>query len=233
MAKASARVYQDLRDEILSGTHRAGGWLREEEVAAAQGVSRTPVREALRRLHAEGLVELTPNRGAQVARWESRDVDDVFEIRMLLEGYAARRAAAAGRQDIDRLRSLCDAMESRLDRLGDVEFVDDDVYQEISELNLEFHGVVHVDANTKTLPGILNNVIQVALVRYTVLQYPRSQLVRSFRQHRELVEAIAARDEDWAESVMRSHCLAARAFIRTIADRQPSADGVPAGTGEV
>lgn len=231
MAKASARVYQDLRDEILSGAHRAGGWLREEEVAAAQGVSRTPVREALRRLHAEGLVELTPNRGAQVARWEASDVDGVFEIRMLLEGYAARRAAASGRPDLDRLRTICDAMEGRLERLGDVEFVDDDVYQEISELNLEFHGVVHLDANNKTLPGLVNNVIQVALVRYTVLQYPRSQLTRSFRQHRELVEAIAAGDEDWAEAVMRSHCLAARAFLRTVADRQVLGNGVPVETG--
>src|SRR6202050_3223278 len=91
--RAAERAYSAVRDGILQGRYNAGSRLTEQELASALGVSRTPVREALRRLHAEGLVEFEPNHGAVVALFELEDAEEIFELRALLEPISARRAA--------------------------------------------------------------------------------------------------------------------------------------------
>ena len=93
--RAAERAYSAVRDGILQGRYNAGSRLTEQELAAAVGVSRTPVREALRRLHAEGLVEFEPNHGAVVALFELEDAEEIFELRALLEPISARRANPA------------------------------------------------------------------------------------------------------------------------------------------
>src|SRR5262249_33245033 len=93
MAKAVDKAYQTVRDRIVRGVYPASSRITEQEVAAVAGVSRTPVREALRKLHAEGLLEFVPHQGAIVTEWTSEDRDDVFELRALLESYGAARAA--------------------------------------------------------------------------------------------------------------------------------------------
>src|SRR5215203_6092246 len=93
MARAAEAAYGIIREGILSGELARGQRLREEELALRAGVSRTPVREALRRLDAEGLVDFTPNRGARVTAWSERELEDVYEARALLESYGARLAA--------------------------------------------------------------------------------------------------------------------------------------------
>ena len=93
MAKAVDKAYQTVRERIVRGVYPAACRITEQEVAAVAGVSRTPVREALRKLHAEGLLEFIPHQGAIVAEWTAEDRDDVFELRALLEAYGAARAA--------------------------------------------------------------------------------------------------------------------------------------------
>ncbi len=93
LMRAAQRAYATVRDGILRGEYRAGSRLTEQELAQAAGVSRTPVREALRRLHAEGLVNFEPNHGAVVAMFELEDAEEIFELRALLEPISARRAA--------------------------------------------------------------------------------------------------------------------------------------------
>ncbi len=207
MSQASARAYEGLRKEILTGVHPAGARLREEQLAETLGLSRTPVREALRRLEADGLVQVTPHRGAQVTNWSNEDFDEIFELRTLLEGHAAHMAATRGDVDIAGLRSLCDAMEQRLDAL------DERAYAEITQLNLEFHRSLHRAAGERLLPELLSRVIEVPLVRRTFSQYSAAELQRSFTQHRELVEALSMGDGRWAQAVMHSHIRAARAAL--------------------
>src|SRR5699024_10544337 len=115
MSQTADRVYSDLHREILNGKRMAGSRVREEEVAETYGVSRTPVREALRRLSSNGLVELIPNRGAEVVNWAADDIEELFDLRSLLEGHAARQAAQRGKVDPARLRDLCTRMEAHLD----------------------------------------------------------------------------------------------------------------------
>src|SRR5262252_4091467 len=100
---ASDRAVDQLRERILGGEYAPGERLGEVELAAKLGVSRTPVREALRLLAAEGLVELTPNKGARVVEYPHTDLVYIFEIRARVEGLAARAAAqSASMADIDR-----------------------------------------------------------------------------------------------------------------------------------
>ena len=91
---AHTRVaYEALRERITSGGLGPGTWLREHTVATSLGLSRTPVREALRLLAAEGVVELVHNRGARVVSWSAEDIDEAYRLRALIEGYGAGRAA--------------------------------------------------------------------------------------------------------------------------------------------
>ncbi|MGH3359371.1 MAG: GntR family transcriptional regulator [Nocardioidaceae bacterium] len=199
-------VYERLREQILTGEFTEGTWLREGTLATALGTSRTPVRDALRRLHGDGLVKLTPNRGAQVTGIALSNIEDIFELRSLLEGFAARKAAESGAADAAHLTALCDAMEvaatSRIDA-GD----------EITRLNLQFHSAVHEASGSALLPRLLEGVIAISLVRHTFHHYDEQETARSFAQHRELVRAITARDGAWAEAVMVAHIRAARRTV--------------------
>ncbi len=89
MVRAVDRVYTRLRADILDGVHPPGARLGEAELAERTGSSRTPVREALRRLEVEGLVEVLPHRGARVPDWTPEDLEEIYDLRMLLEGAAA------------------------------------------------------------------------------------------------------------------------------------------------
>nr|BFE78263.1 hypothetical protein GCM10020093_008640 [Planobispora longispora] len=124
-------VVDDLRDLILRGRYAPGARLGEVELAETLGVSRTPVREALRRLQAEGLVEVVANRGARVAEHPAGDLETVFELRARIEGLAARQAAAvATAEDADRLHGIAVALREHAER-HDL----DAVYR----LNADFH----------------------------------------------------------------------------------------------
>ena len=191
-------VYERLRKQILTGEFDEGDRLREGQLADLLGTSRTPVRDALRRLHGDGLVELTPNRGARVTGYAQSDLDDIFELRSVLEGFAARRAAELGTADTAHLIALCDAMETAA--AGRI-----DASDEITQLNLRFHSAIHQAADNALLPSILESVIAIALVRHTFHQYDEAETARSFAQHRELVRAISAGDGAWAEAVMVAH----------------------------
>ena len=91
--RAVDQAYHTVRDGIISGRYPPSSRVTEQDIAEAAGVSRTPVREALRRLHGEGLVEFQPNHGAVVTDWTDVDTDEVFELRAMLEAHGAARAA--------------------------------------------------------------------------------------------------------------------------------------------
>jgi DNA-binding GntR family transcriptional regulator len=203
MAKAAEKAYEVIRDGIVAGAYPVGGRLREEELAGSIGVSRTPVREALRRLDAEGLVEFLPNRGAHVASWSDHDLEEIFGLRAVLESYGAGLAATrVGPADLVLLRDLAAAMEEA----GHHHQLD-----VVAELNNRFHHTILRAAGNTRLVGLLSGLVQVALVHRTFRRYSPEALARSFAHHRELVAAFEAGDPEWASSVMRSHVLAARA----------------------
>lgn len=202
---ALARAYATIRTGILDGRFRPGDRLREEHLAETAGVSRTPVREALRRLATEGLVELTPGLGAFVSSWSVADLEAIFAVRALVEAavaeQAARHLAAA---DIDALEALAERMEDLAARRP-AGFLD-----RITGLNHEFHTRIAAACGNDRLAGLLTQTVDLILVHRTFRRYHDRQLVRSMAHHRELVDAFRARDADWAGAVMRAHVHAAR-----------------------
>lgn len=207
--RAVDQAYQTVRDGIISGRYPPSSRITEQEIAEAAGVSRTPVREALRRLHGEGLVEFQANHGAVVTDWSDTDADEVFELRAMLESHGASRAALnatpAQRQELRELaeeqhRHSLDRGPGHLERIG--------------ELNSRFHRRLQEAANSPRLARALAALLEAPLIMKTFIKYRPQDLERSAVHHLELVRAIEAGDPDWAASVMRSHILAARGALR-------------------
>jgi DNA-binding GntR family transcriptional regulator len=206
MARLAGDAYERLRHRILIGDLRDGDRLAEEDLAESLGISRTPVREALRRLAAEGLVELLPNRGARVPTWDDHDVDDIFELRAVLESHAARRAALQADENVlGELASMCEAMEAIT-----VNMRDEHGLAELAMINRQWHGAVVAAAGSPRLSGLVNSLVHVPVIMQTFKNYSATALERSLLHHREIVDALAVRDAEWASSVMRAHILAAR-----------------------
>lgn len=210
LSVAGDRAYDAIREIIVSGRVGPGGRLREGEISLELGVSRTPVREAIRRLAAEGFVDFLPNKGALVASWSEQELADIFELRVLLESHAARRAATRITDEhIDRLEELAAAMEAHLGR--PIEVTD----FRIAQLNNDFHRLILEASSSRLLSTTVQGALHVALVHRTFRRYSKREMQRSFSHHRELIDAMRAGDGDWAESVMRSHILAARDILLT------------------
>jgi DNA-binding GntR family transcriptional regulator len=208
---ASDHAYRLIRAQILAGERKGGDWLREGDLAEAIGVSRTPVREALRRLTAEGLVRYERNRGVKVQAWTAQDLDEIFSLRSVLEPWACRLAAASDTVDLDELdRLACDMDQAASGATADVD--------RITELNNRFHRLILEGSNNRRLGSVVSSVVQVPLVWQTFSHYSENDLRRSLAHHHELVSALAARDADWAESVMRSHVRAAWNSLRMHGD---------------
>lgn len=203
-----------MRREILTGARAAGSWLREGDIAQELGVSRTPVREALRRLGAEGLVRHEFNRGVRVASWSARQVDEVFILRATLEPLAASLSAERGVADLERARRLAEQMDECVSR-------PEPDYARLTHCNNEFHRLIAEASGHERLARMLAALVEVPLVHRTFEQYSPQALQRSLAHHHELVDALAARDAEWAESVMRSHV---RAAWSTVHNSQEKAD---------
>ncbi len=196
-----------IREAIMDGRLRPGQRLTEEGLARDLRISRTPVREALRVLQTEGLVEWAPYQGSTVRSYAVEDIDDMYELRALLEGHAARRAAQRiTRDDVTRLRESCD----RLEALGDAT---EENVQEIVEENMLFHTLILDAAGSRRLATMVRKVIELPLVYKSYIWYSPDQKRTSEHAHRQLTHALAARDADRAELIMREHVYEARDLL--------------------
>ena len=198
------RALDTLREDILRGVLPAGARLGEMELAERLGVSRTPVREALSRLAAEGLVELSPNRGARVASWSVDELEGVFALRSLLEpqltALAVPHAAAA---DLDAL----DRLAAQMVELGDRDL------DGLVPLNRAFHDRLVELAAAPALATALAGAIHSPLVARNFHAYDAVSLHRSLAHHVEIVAALRAGDPEWARAVMTAHIHNARAVM--------------------
>ncbi len=199
MSRASERAYAQIRNMILSGALPPGEQIREEQLAETCGVSRTPVRDALRRLEADLFIRRSDTQRSFVADWSIDDIEDAFVLRTMLEGHAAKRAATRISWDqIERLKIHNKAIQSAVaPAVPDIPtFLDH---------NRQFHTVVMEAAASPRLSNMLGQIVEQPVVLRTALQYDRDNLVRSLREHEELVFAFERLDGDWAEAVMTAH----------------------------
>lgn len=212
MSRASDSAYETIRGRIASGALAPGAPLREEDLAEVCGVSRTPVREALRRLEAELFVRRDQGSRAFVADWTTDDVDEMFALRALLEAHAAARAAPRiTPAELDDLRAVNDQLIAAIDAPGGPDITG------FLAANRAFHDGVIAAAASPRLAAILAQLIEQPVVRRTARLYDRAQLGRSAAEHGELMAAFVRADSDWARAVMTGHI---RRALHAFADRR-------------
>ncbi|MEO9470020.1 GntR family transcriptional regulator [Parasphingorhabdus sp.] len=212
MSRAAETAYEKIRHYILHGEADPGMQLTEEKLAEISGVSRTPVRDAVRRLENEMLLVRSASKRLSVADWSDGEIDEMFTLRAMLEAHAAERAAA--RIDADALNALRgineDLKKAVAKNRPDVPaFLD---------ANRRFHDLILECAASPRLSKMLPALVEQPVVRRTAQQYSKEQLDQSARDHDELIAAFAAQDTSWAWSVMNSHIRRAFHTFNTAAD---------------
>ena len=205
-ALASQRAYNYLRDGIFSGQLKTGQTITEDEVASAVGVSRTPVREAIRRASADGLLDLEDFRRARVAQSGDEEIDDTLELLATLEALAAQRAAARiTPAEIEQLENLATAMEVTTQSGGDMQL------RRFNDLNTEFHMVILRASRSRQIVLATERLVETPTV---LLRRYESNLIgnleRTNGHHRGIITALKARDPKWAHAEMTVHLISAR-----------------------
>ena len=187
-----------LREAIIQGIFAEEQSLRQDEIAKQFGVSRIPVREALRQLEAEGLVRFYNNRGAVVSGLSPSEAQEICEIRIVLETMAIKLAIPNLQElDLEKAQSILDATATETDiaRLG--------------KLNWEFHSILYAPAKRTRLLGMINN-LHVSIERYVRLQMAKmNYLERSQKEHHLLLDACRNRDASTAVKLLKRHINAA------------------------
>ena len=193
----SSRVFHTIREDILNGKYQANEELKEKSIGEEMGVSRTPVREALRQLELEGLVHIIPNKGAFVENVTLKDIKDIYEIRSLLEGLCARWAAN-------------NITKEQLDELEETVFLSDfhfskENWDQMVELDNRFHEIVYEACGSKELTRVLrdyHHYLQ-GIRKITLEQKTRARA--SMDEHCKIAEALKARDAAEAERCASIH----------------------------
>lgn len=196
------KVFRKLRDDILSGVYKENDELREISLGEELGVSRTPVREALRQLELEGLVTIVPNKGAYVTGISMKDVHDIYMIRSLLEGLCTRWATRyITEEQIEDLEEVILLSEFHLKKRGE------DKAQQVSELDGKFHKVLYRASNSRILEHVLSDFHKYVKMARTMSVEEESRAEKSIEEHRAILEAIKAKDEDLAEKLANEHIM--------------------------
>lgn len=193
-------IYLVLRDEILSGTHPPGDALRQEPLAKRFDVSRIPIREALNRLQADGLVQLRPRRGYVVASLDLEEIKEIFELRMVLEEHIGRIATMRrNEKDVRDVRRIVEAMEQ-------VKINHQDDVVSWSKLNRKFHTRLCEASGRRHFYNV-TNAFRDMVERYIRMELTMTgDLGEAQREHREIVDAFAQGDAKLVGQLSAQHC---------------------------
>jgi DNA-binding GntR family transcriptional regulator len=206
----TVRARDELREAILTGSLPPGARLRAEPLAERLQTSRTPVREALILLAREGLVDIEPRRGAVVRQFDAADLADLYDVRALIEPYAARRAATRiGPRELANLAELCD-------RAGARGAADDAAVEDQVALNEQFHRIVVAAAESPRLEAALRAVAGIPRAFRAAFWHDDAQREQSLFCHRQIVHALERRQPRLAEAVMRMHIVGAIEFLSEV-----------------
>ncbi len=195
------KVFQKIRDNILKGIYKEGEELREITVGKELGVSRTPVREALRQLELEGLVKIVPNKGAYVTGITRKDVSDIYAIRSLLEGLCARWATEhITEEQIDKLEEIILLSEYHVNKKKDLS-------TQVVKFDSEFHEVLYEASQSRILDHVLSDFHKyVQMARKTSVTH-QERAEKSIAEHKEILQAIKDKDADRAERLANEHIM--------------------------
>lgn len=213
-----------LRGLVMSGEFDAGSRLPEVALAERLGISRTPLRQAMDRLVAEGLLERIESGGCRVASFHLDDVNDAIELRGVIEGTAARLAAERGADPagLSEARSLLDAIDGAVAEPGEIDF---DLYV---RLNARFHEILARLAGSDVIQREVERICRLPLASPSAFLRGQelvpdfmASLIRAQGQHRAILEAIEAREGARAEALVREHARLARQNFAFLKDADP------------
>ena len=196
------RVFRKLREDILSGKYKDHEELREISSGEELGVSRTPVREALRQLELEGLVTIIPNKGAYVTGITPKDVHDIYTIRSMLEGLCARWATRhITDEQIEELEEIILLSEFHLKKEGNGKA------KQVSDLDGKFHKVLYEASNSRILEHVLSDFHKYVQIARTMSVGAKDRAEKSIAEHRGILNAIKSKDEVLAEKLANEHII--------------------------
>ncbi|MGS1010590.1 GntR family transcriptional regulator [Achromobacter xylosoxidans] len=210
MSSARDYVYAELRRRLMAGSFMPGERLREEHIAAELSVSRTPVRSAIERLVTDGLVKHEGRRGAVVLGWQDRDIDEAFELRMLLEPYSAK--AAAERASPEQIQELERINQCMLDAIN--ADAPDSVAQ-VQHFNNQFHHALLDAAQSARVRSMVESLLDMPIIIGSFYFYTKDDMLRSVEHHRQIIAALRARDAECAQIAMRFHLAATHLLFRS------------------
>ena len=190
-------IANNLREMIMSGELREGDKIKENELCELMDISKTPLREALRVLSAEGLIRLIPNRGSYVTTPTFKEIKEMFDVMSVLEGVCARTATEKmSNIDYEKLKKIHLQLEENFRLKNQKNYIRN---------NNKYHSFVQELAGNKTLNQIVNGLRQkILLYRYKSLNLS-GRFEQSIQEHRDLLEAFRKRDAEKAELLMKSH----------------------------
>ncbi|MFK8078986.1 MAG: GntR family transcriptional regulator [Granulosicoccus sp.] len=187
-------TYARILNEIRAGTLNPGDRLTEADIAERLGISRTPVREAMRQLEADGLISHTPRSGSTIRKLDYSEVSELYEMRAVLESTAARFSArAASDVEVDELVSIHQAMCAATDT------------HELDQLNQQFHRCLLDAARNRFLLSAVRSIEKTLLILGPSTFNESDRAAQSNKEHEQLLNAISARNPADAEQAMRQH----------------------------
>ena len=196
-ASLSGKVFERLEGDILNGRYRPGDSFTESRVAQELGVSRTPVREAIRQLELEGLVDYVPNKGATVMGLSEEDIRDIGEIRTKIEGIAARRATSMITEaQLSELRGIL-ALEAFHTERGDTE--------PLTRLDSRFHEIIFLASGSRLLNRTLRSFHHYIQRARSLSMKAMDRAEKTLGEHRAILVALEEKDQDRAETLMVHH----------------------------
>ena len=200
------RIFCILRDKILNEEYEKGQKLNEVVLSKELNISRTPIREALKQLELEGLVESIPNKGVYVKGFSPRDIDDMFEIRLALEGLAIQ--LAIDRMDEVHLAKIKDVFELMEFYTGKNE------QDKINDLNILYHETIYQATQSQYFEQLLKDVHYYVSVtsRHSITQPER--LETALKEHRAILHAIMAGDKEQAKETIQKHIRKTQVLVR-------------------
>ena len=206
----SGRVFVKLENDILNGKYKPGGSLNESKVADELNVSRTPVREAIRQLELEGLLVYIPNKGAIVKGLSSEDVRDIYDIRMKIEGLAAKRAAAnITPEQLEELKEVVEFEEFYTNK-GDT--------NQILKLDTKFHEIIFRASGSRLLNRTLTSFHHYIQRARSLSLEDNERAKKALNEHMAIMKSIEAGDKEKAERLMSKHILNAFENIEKLKD---------------
>ena len=194
-------VFNTLRQAILKGELAPGERLMEIQLAEKLGVSRTPIREAIRKLELEGLVKIIPNKGAYVTGITPKDVQDIYMIRSILEGMCARWATEhITPEQIEQLEEIVLLSEFHLKK-------DKDKVVQVSDLDGKFHHVLYEASNSRIMEHTLSDFHKYVKMARMLSVGAKNRAEKSIEEHKAILEAIKKGDADEAERLANLHIM--------------------------